>query len=104
MVTNANAALRWMANATPDLDEARDALTRIVKDGQRANQIIGGIRSMFKKDIHGRAQLDVNDLVREVATMIEVDLRTQRVSISLELREGLPQLVADRGQLQQGFS
>jgi signal transduction histidine kinase len=101
MVANANAALRWMANAPPDLDEARAALTRIVKDGQRANQIIGGIRSMFKKDIHGRVQLGVNDLVREVATMIEVDLRTLRISISLELREGLPQLIADRGQLQQ---
>jgi C4-dicarboxylate-specific signal transduction histidine kinase len=103
MVTNANAALRWMANATPDLDETRAALTRIVKDGQRDNQIIGGVRSMFKKDLYGRAQLSVNDLIREVATMIEVDLRTQRISISLELREGLPQLVVDRGQLQQVF-
>jgi signal transduction histidine kinase len=103
MVANANAALRWMANATPDLDEARGALARIVKDGERTNQIIGGIRSMFKKDIHGRVQLSVNDLVREVATMIEVDLRTQRISISLELSEGLPQLIADRGQLQQVF-
>ncbi len=103
MVTNANAALRWMANANPDLDETRAALTRIVKDGQRADQIIGGIRSMFKKDIHGRSKLGVNDLVREVATMIEVDLRTHRVSISLELREELPQLVVDRGQLQQVF-
>jgi signal transduction histidine kinase len=103
MVTNADAGLRWMANATPDLDEARAALTRILKDGQRANKIIGGVRSMFKKDIHGRAQLSVNDLVREVATMIEVDSRTQRISISLELREGLPQLIVDRGQLQQVF-
>jgi signal transduction histidine kinase len=103
MVTNANAALRWMANATPDLDEARAALARIVKDGQRANEIIGSIRSMFKKDFHGRTQLSVNDLVREVVTMIEVDLRTQRISISLELRQGLPQLIADRGQLQQVF-
>ena len=99
MVANGSAGLRWLASAAPDLDEARAALTRSVKDGQRANQIIGGIRSMFKKDIHGRAQLSVNDLVREVATMIEVDLRTQRVSISLDLREGLPQLIADRGQL-----
>jgi signal transduction histidine kinase len=103
MVTNANAALRWMANATPDLDEARAALERIVNDGQRANQVIGSIRSMFKKDLHGRVPLSINDLVREVVTMIEVDLRTQRVSISLELREGLPQLIADRGQLQQVF-
>jgi C4-dicarboxylate-specific signal transduction histidine kinase len=103
MVTNANAALRWMAHATPDLDETRAALTRIVKDGQRANQIIGGVRSMFKKDIHGRSKFGVNDLVREVATMIEADVRTQRISISLELREGLPQLVADRAQMQQVF-
>jgi signal transduction histidine kinase len=103
MVTNASAALRWMANATPDLDEARAALERIVNDGQRANQVIGSIRSMFKKDLHGRVPLSVNDLVREVVTTIEVDLRTQRVSISLELREGLPQLIADRGQLQQVF-
>ncbi len=86
MVTNANAALRWMANATPDLDEARAALKRIVKDGQRANQVIGGIRSMFKKDIHGRLKLGVNDLVREVLTMVELDLRNQRVSVSIELR------------------
>ena len=103
MVTNANAALRWMANATPDLDEARSAIARIVKDGQRANEIIASIRSMFKKDFHGRTQLSVNDLVREVVTMIEVDLRTQRITISLELRQGLPQLIADRGQLQQVF-
>jgi signal transduction histidine kinase len=103
MVINANAALRWMANATPDLKEVRAALERIVNDGQRANQVIGSIRSMFKKNLHGRVPLSVNDLVREIVTMIEVDLRTQRVSISLELREGLPQLIADRGQLQQVF-
>jgi signal transduction histidine kinase len=103
MVTNANAALRWMASATPDLDEARAALKRIVNDGHRTSQVIGGIRSMFKKDLHGRVRLSVNDLVREVVTLIEVDLRTQRVSIALELREGLPQLIADRGQLQQVF-
>jgi signal transduction histidine kinase len=103
MVANGNAGLRWLERATPDVDEARAAFTRIVNDGHRANQVIASIRAMFKKDIHGRARLGVNDLVREVLAMIDRDLRSQRVSVSLELREGLPQLLADRGQLQQVF-
>ena len=103
MVANGNAGLRWLERATPDVDEARAAFTRIVNDGRRASEVIAGIRAMFKKDIHGRARLSVNDLVREVLAMIDLDLRSQRVSVSLELREGLPQLLADRGQLQQVF-
>ena len=96
-------ACDWLASATPDLDEARAALSDIVNDGHRASEVIGGIRSMFKKDAHGRLLLSVNDLVREVLTMVDLDLRTQRVSVTTDLREGLPQLLADRGQLQQVF-
>jgi signal transduction histidine kinase len=103
MVANSNAGLRWLDRATPDIDKARAAFTRIVNDGHRASEVISGVRSMFKKDIHGRSPLDVNELVRGVLTMIDRDLRSQRVSVSLELREGLPQLLADRGQLQQVF-
>jgi signal transduction histidine kinase len=58
---------------------------------------------MFKKDVHGRARFDVNDVVREELAVVDIDLRTQQVSVSTELRDGLPQLVADRGQLQQVF-
>jgi signal transduction histidine kinase len=103
MVANADAAKRWLARATPDLDKARAALENIASDGHRASEVIGGIRSMFSKDIHGRALLGINDQLREVLKMVEVDLRIQGVSVSIELREGLPQLVADRGQLQQVF-
>ena len=103
MVVNGNAGLRWLERATPDIDEARSAFTRIVNDGRRASEVITSIRAMFKKDIRGRARLGVNDIVREVLAMIDRDLRSQRVSVSLELREGLPQLLADRGQLQQVF-
>ena len=103
MVTNADAALRWLTNKTPDLDEARAALKGIVDAGHRAAEVIGGVRVMFKKDLHGRALFSVNDVVREVLTMVDIDLRTQRVSVSIELREGVPQLLADRGQLQQVF-
>jgi signal transduction histidine kinase len=103
MVANGNAGLRWLERATPDVDEARAAFARIVNDGHRASEVMDGVRSMFRKDVHGRTRLDVNNLVREVLTMIDRDLRSQRVSVSLELRNGLPQLLADRGQLQQVF-
>lgn len=103
MITNANASLRWLNRETPDLSEARAAIVGIVNSGQRVDEIIGGIRSMYKKSAHGRLMLGVNDLVREVLTMSDIDLRTQRVSVTTDLRHGLPQLFGDRGQLQQVF-
>jgi signal transduction histidine kinase len=103
MVTNASAGLRWLTSATPDLNEARASFENIVNDGRRASEVIGGIRSMFKKEAHGRLLLDANDLVREVLTTADHELRTHRVSVRTDLRNGLPQMVADRGQLQQVF-
>ena len=67
------------------------------------NEIVGGIRSMFKKSAHGQILLDVNELVRETLTMIDLDLRTYGISVKTDLRNGVPQLLGDRGQLQQVF-
>jgi signal transduction histidine kinase len=103
IVANADAGLRWLTRPTPDLDRTRASLNYIVADGHRAKEVVTGIRSMFQKGAHGRILLDVNDLVREVVKMVDGDLRVQRVSVETELRVGLPQLVADRGQLQQVF-
>ena len=103
MVTNANAALRWLARTSPDLGEVRTSLERIVNDGHRANDVIGSIRSMFKKDVRGRLLLNANELVREALTMVDLDLRNHEVLVTTDLRNGLPQLRADRGQLQQVF-
>jgi signal transduction histidine kinase len=64
---------------------------------------IGGIRTMFKKDAHGRLLLGANDLVREVLAMVDLDLRNQRVSVTTDLCNNLSQLLADRGQLHQVF-
>jgi signal transduction histidine kinase len=103
IATNAQAAMRWLTRKTPDLDEACAALKRIIGNSQRANEVIGGIRSMYRKDSHGRIQLDINDLLREVLTTVDVEVRSHRTSVSTELRDRLPQLFADRGQLQQVF-
>jgi signal transduction histidine kinase len=56
---------------------------------------------MFKKDVSGRTLLDINVLVTDVLKMIELDLRIRGVSVATELREGLPRLFADRGQIRQ---
>jgi signal transduction histidine kinase len=103
IVLNAEAALHCLTSARPDLDDARAALQDVIDDAHRAGQVIFGIRSMFKKGATGRLLLDANDLVREVLDMVELDLRKHRVLVTTDLRDGLPQLRADRGQLQQVF-
>ncbi len=100
---NGETALLCLSGAVPDLDEARDALRCVVDDSHRASTVISGIRSMYRKDSYGRAWLDVNVLLREALTIAEIELRTHRVSVSMEPHNELPQVFADRGQLQQVF-
>jgi len=101
IVANGNAGLRWLARAAPDLDEARAALKRIVNEGHRAGQVIASIRSMFKKDGRTKAPHDVNDVVREVLTLVRGEVENQRVAVRTELTDELPRVLADRVQLQQ---
>ena len=103
IVANSNAAQRWLANAHPNLDEARTALNDIVSDGHRASQIVGSVRAMFKKDSRKRNQLAVNDLLKDILTLVQGAIKKQQVSIRTELLQDLPHVVADRTQLQQVF-
>jgi signal transduction histidine kinase len=100
---NSQTALFLLAKTPPDIEEARAALESIVSDSVRGSEVIASLRAMFKKDVHGRVWFSVNDLVREVLTTVEVELRTQRVSVATDLHDGIPRLLADRGQLQQVF-
>jgi PAS domain S-box-containing protein len=101
MVANANAALRWLNRAAPDLDEARAALKRIGDDGHRAAEVIQGIRAMFRNDGQHRALVDINQLVREVLALVQGELLRRRIPVDTRLDENLPQVMADRVQLQQ---
>jgi C4-dicarboxylate-specific signal transduction histidine kinase len=103
IVTNGNAALRWLARAPPDIGEASEALRGVVDNGQRASEVIASLRAMFQKDGHKRTLSDVNSLIQEVLTLVDSDLRAQRVSLVVELHNGLPLVLADRVQLQQVF-
>jgi signal transduction histidine kinase len=101
IVTNSNAGLRWLNNPTPNLDEARATLQRIADDGHRASKVIGSVRAMFKKEDQERTPLDLNDLVRDMLALVQVQLQNQSVFVQTELADNLPRVVADRVQLQQ---
>ena len=101
IAANTSAALRWLANTTPNLDEARAALKSAGRETQRAADVIEGIRAMFKSDSHNRVLLDINQLVREVLVLVQSELFKRGISLDTELTENLPQVMADRVQLQQ---
>jgi signal transduction histidine kinase len=103
IVAGGNASLRWLAHAPPNLDEARAALHRIVKDGRRASDIIGSIRAIFRKGDERRVPLDVNELVREVLRLTQGELQNGRVSVQTELASELPSVLGNRVQLQLMF-
>jgi PAS domain S-box-containing protein len=101
LITNANAGLRWLNKAEPDLDEVRMALKRIVNNGDRAGAVIASIRSMFRKDLGERSPVSVNDLISEVLVVTRGELERHEVLLASELCDGLPTIMAERTQLQQ---
>jgi signal transduction histidine kinase len=100
IVANGNAGLRWLANVTPDLEEVRAALTRIVSAGLHAGKVIESTRSIVKKDQRRRVRLDLNELISNILVLDSRDLQVRGVSLQLEF-EHLPLVVADRIQIQQ---
>src|SRR5262245_24679252 len=101
IVTNADAASRWMARPTPDLGEVKATLHQIRNSAYRARDLIGSIRAMVKRDDRNRVPLDLNDLVREGLALTERELQRNRVSVEVELGEHLPLVNGNRVQLQQ---
>jgi NO-binding membrane sensor protein with MHYT domain len=100
-VINGNACLRWLAGDTPNLEEARAAARRMVKDGTRAAEIIGRIRLLFNKGVPQRELVDVNEVIREIIILLRVELERYSVYVRPELAADLPQVMGDRVQLQQ---
>ena len=101
VVNNANAGLRWLGHQPPNVERTRAILMRIINDGGRASEVIASIRSMLTKGSQARAQLDINDLIREVMTLVRSELQGRSVSIKTELSDSLPHLSGNRVQLRQ---
>jgi PAS domain S-box-containing protein len=100
-LTNANAARRWLGAEPPDLEEVRQAVGRIVRDGRRASDIIGRVRALVRKAPPRTDQLDINDVMLEVIALTRSELRSSGTSLQTQLADGLPRIPGDRIQLQQ---
>jgi PAS domain S-box-containing protein len=102
-ITNANAGLRWLDARPPELEEVRQALTRIARDGNRAAAVIDRIRGLTRKRPPHADSLDVNDVVREVIALMHMEIQNASVDCQPSFREPLPDLSLDRVQVQQVF-
>jgi PAS domain S-box-containing protein len=100
-VTNAQAALRWLRLDPPDLDEVRQALNRIVRDGDRAGAVVQRIRRLSKKASPQADRMDINAAAREVIELTANEAMKNGVTVRTDLSGGLPPIQGDRVQLQQ---
>jgi C4-dicarboxylate-specific signal transduction histidine kinase len=100
-VTDASTCLRWLAGDPPNLEEAREAAMRTVKDGRRAAEIVTRIRLLFKKGSHQRESVDLNDVIREMVIILRSEATRNFVSVQTDLATNLPFVMGDRVQLQQ---
>src|SRR5271166_3858796 len=100
-VTNAQAGLRWLGIEPPNLDEARQAFGRIVRDGSRAGTVVGRIRNLIKKEPRGDERVDINAAILEVIELTRGEAMKGSVLVQTEFVEGLPPVRGDRVELQQ---
>ncbi len=101
MITNAGTCLRILAADPADLDGAREAARRMVRDGNRAAEVITRLRALFSKKEFTLEPLDLNDVTREVIAVSSSDLQRDQVIVQAELDDDLPAITGDRIQLQQ---
>jgi C4-dicarboxylate-specific signal transduction histidine kinase len=101
IVMSGNACRRWLAADPPNLDEAREALQRIVSDGSRASEITKRIRTLLRKGAPEKIALNINELIDDTLSLTRSELTQRQISIRTMLDENLPPVVGDRVQLQQ---
>jgi len=100
-ITDSSTCLLWLKRDPPDLEEAREAAARSVKDATRAADIISRIRTLFKKGTSQRERVDLNEVIREMIVLLRDEADRYSVSIHSYLAANLPTVIADRVQLQQ---
>jgi signal transduction histidine kinase/GAF domain-containing protein len=101
VVINANACLRFLAGVPPNLDEVRDGLQAIARDGRRASDVIARIRALARRTATEKEFLDINEVIRDVVAIAEAEARRTRARLRTELAADLPRVLGDRVQLQQ---
>jgi PAS domain S-box-containing protein len=101
IAANSDTCLYWLSGEEADLAKARAAAQRLAKDARRASEIIARIKALMNKTPVERAPLDINDAIRDVMKLTEVELRRHRITMLAELHESVARINGDRVQLQQ---
>jgi len=101
ILSNAQAALRFLSGKPADIEEVRETLQDIVKDNSRASEVIRRMRALAKKEAPEFAPLDLASLIRDVVVLLHSDAILQNVNIALELDDDVPAVRGDKVQLQQ---
>jgi signal transduction histidine kinase len=104
MVTNANAALRWLDKPRPEIGEAEGALRRIVDDGHRAGEVIDNIRTLFRKDARERGPVDMRQLIEDVLSRSRREAETVRVLLRADVAPCRVVVIGNPVQLSQSIS
>ncbi|MGE5112213.1 MAG: PAS domain S-box protein [Acidobacteriaceae bacterium] len=102
-MTDARTCSRWLTRDHPDLPEAQAAASRVVKDVARASEIIGRVRSLFRKDAPQREEVDINEVIQEMIALLRGEAARHSIAIHSDIALDLPPIMADRVQLQQVF-
>jgi signal transduction histidine kinase len=100
-VTSAMAAVRWLRARPPNVEKAQQALARIIKEGNRAGDVIGRIRALINKAPPRNDRLDINLTIREVIALTRSEMLRHDISLQTQLAKGLPLILGDRIQMQQ---
>jgi C4-dicarboxylate-specific signal transduction histidine kinase len=101
IVMSGDACLRWLTSKTPNLEEVRQAVEAIIRDGTRASSVLVRIRSLLRRGERLRERLDINDVIREVIALLDGELRRNGASPQTDMPGNLPPVVVDRVLLQQ---
>ena len=101
IVTNGEAARRWLRREVPDLGEVSSALTRAIEEGKRASAIVSRIRSFLTKGPLRRDPLQLSELIQDAMILVERELAKSRVVLEVRADQNLPDVIGDRVQLQQ---
>jgi PAS domain S-box-containing protein len=100
-LTDAETCLHWLRGDSPNIEKARSAAMRIVKDGTRAAEIVSRIRLLFNKGTPQHELVDVNEVIAEMTVLLRGETTRYSISLRTELAANLPQVIGDRVQLQQ---
>ncbi len=101
VVIHGDACLECLSAKPPNLEEARQAIEKIIEDGTRAGSVLRRIRALFKKELLSKDWVDMNEVISELSVLLRDEAIRQRVSIQTNLAKDLPTVTGDRVQLQQ---